>query len=123
MKTQTSLVATNMRLQHWADQIKDCQSRPAELSVEDWCDQNGITKANYYYRLRRVREACLAAASGNEGTTFVELSRPIQSSNTTEIPFHSSALLHGPGNVTIEISSDASADFIHSLIGAFAYVK
>ncbi len=25
----------------------------------DWCASHGITKANYYYRLRRVRQVCL----------------------------------------------------------------
>ena len=29
------------------------------MSVKDWCLQQGITKANYYYRLRRVRQACI----------------------------------------------------------------
>jgi hypothetical protein len=29
------------------------------MSVADWCAGHGITKANYYYRLRRVREVCL----------------------------------------------------------------
>ena len=29
------------------------------MSVVDWCATQGITKANYYYRLRRVRLACL----------------------------------------------------------------
>lgn len=29
------------------------------MSVVDWCASHGITKANYYYRLRRVRQACL----------------------------------------------------------------
>ena len=29
------------------------------MSVVSWCACHGITKANYYYRLRRVRKACL----------------------------------------------------------------
>jgi len=29
------------------------------MTVVGWCACHGITKANYYYRLRRVREACL----------------------------------------------------------------
>lgn len=29
------------------------------MSVASWCADNGITKANYYYRLRRMRKACL----------------------------------------------------------------
>ncbi len=59
MSSETSMVAANFRLQEWAAQIRECQSRPAGMSVASWCADNGITKANYYYRLRRVREACL----------------------------------------------------------------
>lgn len=59
MNSETSLAALQCRLHEWAMQIKDCQNRPAEMSVVEWCARNDITKANYYYRLRRVREACL----------------------------------------------------------------
>ncbi len=59
MSSETTIVATQFRLQEWAAQIKECQNRPAGMSVVEWCACNGITKANYYYRLRRVREACL----------------------------------------------------------------
>jgi len=52
MKTETSLVAEQVHLQQWADMIKECQSRPTDMNVEIWCRQHGITKANYYYRLR-----------------------------------------------------------------------
>ena len=30
-----------------------------------WCAQHGITKANYYYRLKRVRKACLDQYQNN----------------------------------------------------------
>ena len=53
------MVAASFRLQEWAAQIKECQSRPAGMIVAGWCTDNGITKANYYYRLRRVRKVCL----------------------------------------------------------------
>ena len=59
MSSETSMMAASFRLQEWAAQIKECQSRPAGMSVASWCADNGITKANYYYRLRRVRKACL----------------------------------------------------------------
>ena len=42
------------------------------MKVETWCSQNGITKANYYYRLRRVREAYIETTQSSE-TIFVEL--------------------------------------------------
>ena len=59
MSSETTLMAGQCRLQEWAAQIRDCQSRPSGMSVVEWCAGHGITKANYYYRLRRVRKACL----------------------------------------------------------------
>ena len=56
MSSQTSLVAEQVRLRQWAAQIQECQSRPADMKVETWCSEHGITKANYYYRLRRVKK-------------------------------------------------------------------
>ncbi len=59
MSSETTAVAVQCRLQEWATQIKECQNRPTSMSVVDCCVGHGITKANYYYRLRRVREGCL----------------------------------------------------------------
>ncbi len=59
MNSATTAVAVQYRLKEWAEQIRECQNRPAGMSVVDWCAGHGITKANYYYRLRRVREVCL----------------------------------------------------------------
>ena len=33
MNTQTSLVAEQIRLQQWADQIRDCQNRPSDMAA------------------------------------------------------------------------------------------
>lgn len=53
------MTAKQYRLQQWTEQIHACRNRPAGMSVEEWCGEQGITKATYYYRLRCVREACL----------------------------------------------------------------
>ena len=58
MSSEITAVAVQYRLQEWAAQIRECQNRPTGMSVADWCAGHGITKANYYYRLRRIREAC-----------------------------------------------------------------
>ncbi len=42
MNTQTSLVAEQIRLQQWADQIRDCQNRPSDMKVDVWCQEHGI---------------------------------------------------------------------------------
>ena len=59
MKSVTSLVARNYRLQEWAAQIRECQNRLPGTSVKEWCGQHYVTVAHYYYRLREVRKACL----------------------------------------------------------------
>ena len=59
MSSETTIVAEQYRLREWAAQIRECQNRPADMGVVGWCACHGITKANYYYRLRRVRKACL----------------------------------------------------------------
>lgn len=64
MSSETTMAAEQYRLQEWAAQIRDCQNRPAGMSIVSWCACHGITKANYYYRLRRVRKACLENISG-----------------------------------------------------------
>ena len=76
MATQTSLVAQQVRIRQWAEQIRSCQNRPKGMDVETWCTQNNLTKANYYYRLRRVRQICLDQMQDTETTAFVELPAP-----------------------------------------------
>ena len=34
MTTQTSLVAEQVRLQQWAEQVRDCKNRPRGMDVE-----------------------------------------------------------------------------------------
>lgn len=123
MNTQTSLVAEQIRLQQWADQIRDCQNRPSDMKVDAWCQEHGITKANYYYRLRRVREACLELC--DPSPSFVELTVPAESIPAKVSHTHSSvaAVVHTESGITIDIYNDASADFLRGLIGAASHAE
>lgn len=118
MNAQTSLVAEQIRLQQWADQIRDCQNRPSDMKVDAWCREHGLTKANYYYRLRRVREACLELCEPS--TSFVELTAPADGvpGKDAQMHFSVAAVLHA-GGITIDICSDASPEFLRNLMGAF----
>ena len=121
MNTQTSLVAEQIRLQQWADQIRDSKNRPSDMKVDAWCQEHGITKANYYYRLRRVREACLELCEPSP--SFVELTAPTESIPANVSPTHSpvAAALHTESGITINIYNDASAEFLRNLIGAASH--
>ena len=63
MKSQTSLAARNCRLQEWSKMVHSCNNRPIGMSVDEWCRENSITTANYYYRMTQVRKACLDSLS------------------------------------------------------------
>lgn len=56
MSSETTLAAEQCHFLEWAAQIRDYQIRLVGMSIVSWCSCHCITKANYYYRLRLVRE-------------------------------------------------------------------
>ena len=131
MATQTSLVAQQVRLRQWAEQIRDCQSRPKGMDVETWCAQNNLTKANYYYRLRHVREVYLEQVQGTDSAAFVEL--PVPTAASSESPKVPRTVI-SDGTVPVvrirntkglsaEIFSGVSSEILHHLIEAFSHVE
>lgn len=54
MKSKESEAAYQIRLKQWADEIRDCNSRPAGMTVNEWCEQHGILKATYYWHAYSV---------------------------------------------------------------------
>ena len=119
MTTQTSLMAEQVRLQQWAEQVRDCKNRPRGMNVETWCAQNNITKANYYYRLRRVRKACLDQMQ-TEQSNFIELPLPSEenvSVGTENVPNPVPVIrIKTKEGVSFEVFSNASTEVLKYLI-------
>ncbi|WP_154669408.1 IS66 family insertion sequence element accessory protein TnpA [Ruminiclostridium cellobioparum] len=66
----TRLATTNIRIQQWAAVFK--AKAELGLTVDEYCDQNGITRNAYYYWLRRARakysdNLCGIESSRNRG--------------------------------------------------------
>lgn len=136
MKTKTSSVAEAVRLQQWGEQIKECQNRPAELKVDDWCRLHGITKSNYYYRLRRVRQAVLDCSAEKEPECtqcqgFVELPVPANSvssmmpiKQTTSDGMTGSvvtAVIRGCNGISIDVFRDTTPEMLYTLMRALSH--
>ena len=124
MKSQTSLVAQQTRLNQWAEQIRECNNRPHGMTVDDWCLENGITRANYYWRLRKVRETLLTVAETTSNSTFVELKEPEIAPIPIEQEEDSSVKIVAvikTKQCFIEITDQASATFLNNLIGAMSH--
>ena len=123
MKSETSILTTQVRYQQWLQDIQECNARPAGVTVNDWCAEHHINKNSYYYRMKVLRKICLddlctkdsAATDCQEltGTRFVELppvnlkpSEPATSSVTIRI-----------GNASIELSDTITEDFLQRIVG------
>lgn len=124
MKSQTSLVAQQTRLNQWAEQIRECNNRPQGMTVDDWCLENGITRSNYYWRLRKVREALLTVAENTANSTFVELKEPEVTSIPRKREEGTSSKIVAvirTNQCSVEITDQASSTFLNHLIGAISH--
>ena len=89
------------------------------MDVETWCAQNNITKANYYYRLRRVRKACLDQMQ-TEQSNFIELPLPSEenvSVGTENVPNPVPVIrIKTKEGVSFEVFSNVSTEVLKYLI-------
>ena len=128
MKSQTALVARKCRLNEWARMVHDCKNRPAGMSVDEWCELNSITKANYYYRMKQVRIACLDALPSEklENTVVpvpLELMEEESTSVSTVSSNNNSSLelyVHG---VTLRVTEATSETLLAKVLGVLAHVE
>ena len=129
MKSKESELASQIRLKQWAEQIHDCMNRPDDMTVDEWCKQHGIKKANYYWRLKRVRQACMDQAE-LPAKAFVELPIPKEENSLpavvvpkmspeTKAPV-TVAVLRAGNQISVEITEHASMDFVKNLIGVLS---
>lgn len=122
MAEETSLVAQRVRLSQGAAQIRDCQNRPEGMDVTTWCAQHNITKVNYYYRLKRVRQMCLDQISNAAHHTFVELQHPEEKGtmSAVEVPVMRIENVHG---LSAEIFSSVMPELLNCLVEAFSHAE
>lgn len=118
--TTTSKVAREYRLKKWADEIRECNNRPTDLSIKDWCDQQGIKTANYYYRLREVRKACLAIIPEKQQIQqIIPIPATVTGNVSTQDPF----LEVIANNVCIRVTETTSPELLKMVLQVTADVQ
>lgn len=120
MSSAATAAAEEYRLRQWAEDIRDCQTRPETMSIKEWCRAHGITKANYYYRLRRVRLACL---KNDDVPVFTPVPMPFPSpaparANSDE-PV---AVLRFPSG-SVEIQNTISPELLEQMVRVMCHVQ
>lgn len=122
MSSTASMVATHYRLQEWAEQVRACQNRPDGTKIVDWCVQNNITKANYYYRLRKVREACLESMPKDRIPTSI-VPVPTEIINPKLDPSTSAGLDISANGFTIHVTEASSLELLSTILQVIARAK
>ncbi|MGL5437590.1 MAG: hypothetical protein ACRDBO_19750 [Lachnospiraceae bacterium] len=87
-----------------------------------WCNENGITKAKFYYRLRRVRDALLADMPGViVPASLVVVPKEIM--YPTEQPSASDGFEISIGSRRIHLTTNFSMELLGSVLQVIAHVK
>ena len=116
----TKLATTKVRLESWTNIIRERSASGQNVKV--WCKENNIPEGQYYYWLRRVKEAALTAS----GSRTVEICMPGQESSVTE-PVTTSdhtatsaenSILIQIRDITISVGSSVSEDLLTRAIRA-----
>ena len=115
----THSVKRNYRIQQWKAIIQDRNN--TDLSVDEYCKQNGLSRNSYFYWLRIIREEALKQPSASG---FVELS--LQAANdpgismVTPIPAEKPApsqLTLSVNGITIQVTESTSSSLLAKTIG------
>ena len=126
MKSQTSQVARSCRIREWASMVQEFRNRPNGMSVDEWCQANNITKANYYYRFAQVRKACLDSIPSNAVKHAII---PVHTEPESTAVDSNSALIQDPfldisaNGVTIRVTEQTSSSLLKKVLEVLAHVE
>ena len=99
-----------IRIAEWASVIKDCKA--SGLKVDEYCQQNNISRDAYYYWLRKVKEAALLQSG------FVEIpigKQPLESFRTQ--------LVVKAGNTELCVNDSTPSELISRVLEVVHSVK
>lgn len=111
------------QLNQWTQVIREC--RNSGQKAKDWCNDNDVDPKKYYYWLTQVRKATIQSLPATiSDSTLV----PIQ---TAQPEFTSSVLAYSNENVAtisfenivIQLSNQASSEFIENTLKAIQNVR
>ncbi|MGI6578787.1 MAG: IS66 family insertion sequence element accessory protein TnpA [Saccharofermentanales bacterium] len=101
----------NAKLNNW---YMDIQSqKQSGLTVDEWCEEAGMTRSTYYYRYKIVMKALENRLAAETGKTvqFEALPAPVNESKEESIRIRL-------GDLEVEIPSGASSENIQAVIEA-----
>lgn len=115
----------DVRRANWLNIVKQCQSRPSDISVKQWLAENDIKEKAYYYWLRKFRKESydqmqLPAAATKAEITFAEVTMPVPATGLETSVQKTSACspvaVIKCNGLTLELSNDISEVLLNRLL-------
>lgn len=90
--------------------------------MKDWCSQQGINVASYYYRLTQVRKACLENISSSDAMQDI-VAVPNELLANVQQTSKQSGIDISVNQITIHVTNDTSPDLLRMVLEVAANVK
>lgn len=131
MKSQTSQVARSCCIRKWALMVQECRNCPNGMSVDEWCQANNTTKANYYYRFAQVRNACLDSIPSSAvkqaiipvPTELMHTEPESTAVDSNSALIQDSFLDISANGVTIRVTEQTSSSLLKKVLEVLAHVE
>ena len=122
----TRSIKRNYQLQQWRKIIQE--QTTSGLTIDEFCNQNGLSRNSYFYWLRLVRVEAVNAQQNASG--FVELKLPDHHNDVVPCITPVSAPEQVPSQLTlsvngivIQVTDRTSSDLLARTIEVIRYVK
>ena len=113
----TSKVIHQAKLNDWANTIREQQA--SSLNVTEWCQSNGIAKAQFYYWKRKLKDQFVESQLPDIVPLNTSVAQQCCTSCTTNTTFEKlSTIKLSIGDITIEITEDTSDYLLEKVLKA-----
>lgn len=117
-KARTEVIGkmkAQVRYAEWARQYEEQQA--SDLSVTEWCKENGINQSTYYHRLRKIREVFC-----DKYVKSIEKTEPVQFKKTSIVPLKrpvspADEITIEYGGIKMHVIGEISAEKLCAIIG------
>ncbi len=105
-------VKTSLSIQEWSRIIKDRNS--TKLTIDEYCEQHGLSRNSYYYWLRKIRDKLLEEQQGELSATneLVEIRPNIIVPVNDTTPNDNQCIGITINGITLAITPDITPEFL-----------
>lgn len=116
---RVSKIKELVNLETWKRQIADCIE--SGLTNSEWCKQNHVSEAQYYYRLKKVQEAALEEIELNQkSVSLVKFNPSLLEMPSEEEHFKGNRITVRYGETTAEIPMTSDISIVARLMKELA---